>query len=243
MTGADLFNIINQAAIKAVLSNSKTIKQEFIDLAIDDQSLGIHRKSLVLTEDAKKLTSYHEAGHALVALYSKGAMPLYKATILPRGSALGVTHFTPVSETSVTKQGLFAQIAVALGGRAAEEIIFGMDNVTTGAASDFQSATNIAKKIVSICGMTENLGNVYFEDSDSSISEQTKALIEKEAINIIQNQYIFTKNLLISKRKELEKLANELLVKETLSGDEIKELISWTETLRLNPIPDTTIRK
>jgi len=184
---------------------------------------------MLLSEKVKKITAYHEGGHALVAIYSPGAPEIRKATLIPRGDALGMVNYLPSDEHLVTKTELIGQMQMAMGGRAAEELIFGMDQVTTGASSDFKGATNIAYSMVTKLGMSEKIGHVYISPS-SPLRKGDKfvgnpELIETEVQRIVEEAYRDASRLLKEKEIELHLLANALLQYETLDKQEILKVI------------------
>jgi ATP-dependent metalloprotease len=186
-TGADLANLINIAAVKATMQGKPFVDEKVIEDAKDQIMMGLARKNQDMDPLTRKVTAYHEGGHALVALYSEGAIPLHKATIIQRGSALGVTVMLPEKdEMLISRRKLLARIAVSMGGRAAEELIFGDDDVTGGASSDFQNATSIAYHMVTRLGMSKKIGNVYHnKDKLPNISEQERHLIDQEVKEIL----------------------------------------------------------
>jgi len=226
-TGADLANLVNIAATKAATKGMESVTAACIDEAKDDVMMGVQRKSMVMSEEEKKLTAYHEGGHALVSLYTEGAKPLHKATILPRGRALGVTHFLPENDQlSLSRMQILADVAVSMGGRAAEEIIFGPKMVTTGASSDFKHATRLANAMVAQMGMSDKIGPIYRDEKDlEKASTETKRKIETEVENLLQTQYNEAKRILIEHEEELHRLAHALIERETLSKDEIIAVI------------------
>lgn len=181
-SGAELANLINQAAIQASREGVREVDMRHLEYAKDKIIMGAERKSAVLTDESKKLTAYHEGGHALVAYYTPGAMPLHKATIMPRGRALGMTVQLPeMDKDSYTRREYLAQLDICLGGRIAEELIFGPENVTSGAHSDIVKATEVAKRMVRHFGMSEKVGPVDYDDEDMMLlSSDTKQLIENE---------------------------------------------------------------
>lgn len=226
-TGADLANLINEAAINASKNNQEIVELADFEEARDKILLGKERKSIMLSEDERKVTAYHEAGHALVTLlipdYSD---PLYKVTIIPRGRALGVTHSLPEREKhSVSKDEMESQVIMALGGRAAEEIVF--NRLETGAASDFKKATEIVRRMICYYGMSKNLGLVVYEQhpGEYQYSEETARQIDNEIRNFMEKYYQKALQLLRDNRDKLDRLANALLEKETLFPYEIYELL------------------
>ncbi|KAI7897258.1 peptidase family M41-domain-containing protein [Mucor mucedo] len=222
-SGADLANLVNQAAIQASRENCKQVNLRHLEYSKDKIIMGAERKSAVATDESKRLTAYHEGGHALVAYYTPGAMPLHKATIMPRGSALGMTVQLPeIDRDSFTKKEFIAQIDVCMGGRVAEELIFGQENVTSGASSDIMKATDVAKRMVRYYGMSEKVGPVNHDDEDMQLlSAHTKELIESEILNLIETSEKRAKKILIDHREELDNLANALIEYETLDYQEI----------------------
>ncbi|KAI9275218.1 peptidase family M41-domain-containing protein [Helicostylum pulchrum] len=227
-SGADLANLVNQAAIQASRENCKQVNLHHLEYSKDKIIMGAERKSAISTDESKRLTAYHEGGHALVAHYTPGAMPLHKATIMPRGSALGMTVQLPeIDKDSFTKKEFIAQIDVCMGGRVAEELIFGPENVTSGASSDIMKATDVAKRMVRYYGMSEKVGPVNHDDDDMQLlSTQTKLLIESEILYLIEASEKRAKKLLTDHRHELDNLANALIEYETLDRQEIIDALA-----------------
>ncbi|MGD9545459.1 MAG: cell division protein FtsH, partial [Methylocystis sp.] len=218
--------------------------QEFED-ARDKIMMGAERRTLVMTDEEKKLTAYHEGGHALVSLNMPGSIPIHKATIIPRGRALGMVQGLPErDQISQSYEQLIAMLAMAMGGRVAEELIFGAAKTTSGAASDIQQATRIARAMVTQLGFSDKLGTVAYADPQQeqflgyslgrtqTFSEQTQETIDAEVRRLVQDAYDKAKQILNDKRKDLETLANALLEFETLSGDEIKGLLVGKRPVR-----------
>lgn len=227
-TGADLANLVNEAAIIASKKNLTEVSMFEFEEARDKIMLGKESKTMILTEQDKKITAYHEAGHALTRLLiPKDTDPLHKVTIIPRGRALGVTHFLPEREKyNRTKEELLASIASALAGRAAEELVF--NELSTGAYSDFKVATETARSMVCYYGMTEALGKrVYLDTYDvkGGYSQKTFEKIDTEITKILDEQYDRAMVLLRENRDKLDKLAEALLDKETLYAADIYELL------------------
>jgi cell division protease FtsH len=226
-TGADLANLINEAAIIASKFNKDMITVSDFEEARDKILLGKERKSVVLSQEDRTITAFHEAGHALVRLLSPAHTdPLHKVTIIPRGSALGVTHYLPEKEKYITsKEEMLASIDAALGGRAAEELVFG--KLTTGAYSDFKAATDIARKMVCYYGMSE-LGPVVYgqQNGDYHYSQATAEKIDAEVKKILEQSYHKALELLKINRDKLDLLSNTLLEKETMYAGEIYELLA-----------------
>ncbi|KAI8087535.1 peptidase family M41-domain-containing protein [Thamnidium elegans] len=227
-SGADLANLVNQAAIQASRENCKQVNLRHLEYSKDKIIMGAERKSAISTDESKRLTAYHEGGHALVAYYTPGAMPLHKATIMPRGSALGMTVQLPeIDKDSFTKKEFIAQIDVCMGGRVAEELIFGPENVTSGASSDIMKATDVAKRMVRYYGMSEKVGPVNHDDDDMQLlSTQTKLLIESEILHLIETSEKRAKKIIIEHRQELDNLANALIEYETLDYQEIIDALA-----------------
>ncbi|GIZ45175.1 hypothetical protein CKM354_000835600 [Cercospora kikuchii] len=225
-SGAELENVVNQAAVRA--SKLKQSKVSIADLvwAKDKILMGAERRSAVIQEKDKLMTAYHEGGHALVCMLTQAAVPLYKATIMPRGNALGVTFMLPeLDKVSESKKDLLARIDVAMGGKVAEEIIYGPENVTTGASSDITGATNIAKHMVMRAGMSEVLGNVDLTEDYAELSSETKQQIEHEVRRIVEEGRQRAHKLLTENREGLDRLAKALLEYETLDRDEIERVV------------------
>ncbi|KAI8890735.1 ATP-dependent metallopeptidase Hfl [Backusella circina FSU 941] len=227
-SGADLANLVNQAAIQASREGCREVNLRHLEYSKDKIIMGAERRSAVLTEEGKNLTAYHEGGHALVAYYTPGAMPLHKATIMPRGSALGMTVQLPeMDKDSFTKKEYLAQIDVCMGGRVAEEMIFGEDNVTSGAHSDIVKATDVAKRMVRYYGMSDKVGPVNHDDEDMQLlSTQTKQLIEGEILNLIEGSEARARKILQDHREELDRLAKALVEYETLDYQEIMDVLA-----------------
>lgn len=225
-SGADLENVVNQAAVRA--SKLKQAKVTIQDLvwAKDKIMMGAERKSAIIQQKDKVMTAYHEGGHALVAMLTEGSMPLYKATIMPRGQALGITHMLPeMDKVSETKKELKARIDVAMGGKVAEELIYGEDNVTTGASSDIQNATAVAYMMVTQAGMSDKLGNIDLSSDYARLSPQTKQAIEGEVRRLVEDGRARATKLLTENREALARLANALVEYETLDRSEMEKVV------------------
>uniref|UniRef100_A0A1J3K4D2 ATP-dependent zinc metalloprotease FTSH 11, chloroplastic/mitochondrial n=1 Tax=Noccaea caerulescens TaxID=107243 RepID=A0A1J3K4D2_NOCCA len=221
--GADLANLVNIAAIKAAVDGAEKLSSQQLEFAKDRIVMGTERKTMFVSEDSKKLTAYHESGHAIVALNTGGAHPIHKATIMPRGSALGmVTQLPSNDETSVSKKQLLARLDVCMGGRVAEELIFGLDHITTGASSDLSQATELAQYMVSSCGMSEAIGPVHIKERPSS---EMQSRIDAEVVKLLREAYERVKCLLKRHEKQLHTLANALLEYETLTAEDIKRIL------------------
>nr|XP_010913815.2 ATP-dependent zinc metalloprotease FTSH 9, chloroplastic/mitochondrial [Elaeis guineensis] len=222
--GADLANLVNIAAIKAAVEGAEKLTAAQLEFAKDRIIMGTERKSMFITEESKKLTAYHESGHAIVAFNTDGAHPIHKATIMPRGSALGmVTQLPSQDETSISKKQLLARLDVCMGGRVAEELIFGEEYITTGASSDLQTATELAQYMVSTCGMSNAIGPVYVKERPGS---EMQSRLDAEVVKLLREAYDRVKRLLKEHEKALHALANALLEYETLTADEIKQILN-----------------
>ncbi|KAL5222371.1 hypothetical protein ABZP36_027084 [Zizania latifolia] len=221
--GADLANLVNIAAIKAAVEGADKLSAAQLEFAKDRIIMGTERKSMFISDESRKLTAYHESGHAIVALNTQGAHPIHKATILPRGSALGmVTQLPSQDETSISKKQLLARLDVCMGGRVAEELIFGEDNVTTGARNDLHTATELAQYMVSNCGMSDAIGPVHVKERPSF---EMQSRIDAEVVKLLREAYGRVKRLLKKHEKQLHALANALLEHETLTADEINRAV------------------
>ncbi|KAL1565520.1 ATP-dependent zinc metalloprotease FTSH 11, chloroplastic/mitochondrial, variant 2 [Salvia divinorum] len=219
----DLANLVNIAAIKAAVEGAEKLNAAQLEFAKDRIMMGTERKTMFLSEDSKKLTAYHESGHAIVALNTEGAHPIHKATIMPRGSALGmVTQLPSNDETSISKKQLLARLDVCMGGRVAEELIFGKEHVTTGASSDLNTATKLAQYMVSSCGMSDEIGPVHIKERPSS---EMQSRVDAEVVKLLREAYNRVKALLKKHEKALHALASALLEHETLNAEEIKRIL------------------
>ena len=238
-SGADLANLVNEAALLAARKNKRIVTSQEFEEAKDKVMMGAERRSMVMTEEEKKLTAYHEAGHAIVTLNEKAAYPIHKATIIPRGRALGMVMQLPErDEVSQTREQLHAQMAIAMGGRVAEEIIFGDDKVTTGASSDIEQATKRARAMVMRAGLSKELGPILYGENEEEVflgrsvarqqnmSEETARKVDAEIKRFVNMGYDRAKKILKEKIEDLHKLAKALLVYETLTGTEIEDLIN-----------------
>ncbi|KAF9667396.1 hypothetical protein SADUNF_Sadunf15G0018700 [Salix dunnii] len=219
----DLANLVNIAAIKAAVEGAEKLTAAQLEFAKDRIVMGTERKTMFISEESKKLTAYHESGHAIVAFNTDGAHPIHKATIMPRGSALGmVTQLPSSDETSISKKQLLARLDVCMGGRVAEELIFGQDHVTTGASSDLHTATELAQYMVSNCGMSDAIGPIHINERPSS---ELQSRVDAEVMKLLREAYDRVKALLKKHEKALHVLANALLEYETLSAEEIKRIL------------------
>ncbi|ONF96641.1 ATP-dependent zinc metalloprotease FtsH [Sphingomonas jeddahensis] len=238
-SGADLANLVNEAALTAARKGKRLVAMAEFEEAKDKVMMGAERRSMVMTEDEKRMTAYHEAGHAIVALHEPASDPIHKATIIPRGRALGMVMRLPERDSySYHRDKMYANLAVAMGGRVAEEIIFGYDKVSSGASGDIQYATGLARDMVTKWGMSDKVGPVdyaqpegesflgYSSSQPTHMSNETAQLIDFEIKSIVEGGLARAKTVLTEHSDQLHLLAEALLEYETLSGDEIKKLIA-----------------
>ncbi|MDD9334485.1 MAG: ATP-dependent zinc metalloprotease FtsH [Rickettsiaceae bacterium] len=236
-SGADLANLVNESALIAARKGKKEVSMTDLEEAKDKVLMGVERRSMVMSDEQKKLTAYHEGGHALVGLYCPASDPIHKATIIPRGRSLGMVMRLPENDRfSMPRDKMEADIAVAMAGRVAEELIFGRDKVTSGASSDIKMATQMARAMVTDWGLSDAIGPVYHGSSNEDLytsgrgaghtSVHTAELIDTEVRKIIEKGYDFAKNILTTHIDQLHLLAKLLIEHETLSGQQIKNLLS-----------------
>ncbi len=239
LAGAELANIVNEAALLAARRNKPQVDMQDLEDAKDKVMLGLERKSRVFSDEERRLVAYHEAGHALVALTVPGADPLHKVTIIPRGRALGLTAYLPEEELhKYTKQSILSRLAMAYGGRVAEQLVFGPDKVTPGAAQDIQQATNIARRMVTQFGMSDAIGPIAVGDREQEIflgrevtqrreiSESTAQLVDAEVKRILTNAFADATRILTERRAALDRLAAALLERETLDREEVEMVVA-----------------
>jgi cell division protease FtsH len=244
-SGADLANLVNEGALLAARRGKRVVTMQELEDAKDKVMMGAERRSMAMSEEEKKLTAYHEAGHALVAISVEGSDPIHKATIIPRGRALGMVMRLPERDAlSLTRQKMLADLAVAFGGRLAEEIVFGHEKVTTGAQSDIEQATRMARAMVTRFGMSDSLGPIAYAENQEevflghsvsrtqNISEATAKKIDDEIHRIIDETYNRARDILTSRQSDLNVLARGLLEYETLTGDEIIALLKGIPPVR-----------
>ncbi len=236
-SGADLANLVNEAALLSARRNKRKITLREFEDARDKVMMGAERRTLAMTEEEKQMTAYHEAGHAIVGLNMPGSLPIHKATIIPRGRALGMVQYLPErDQISQSREEMIARMAMAMGGRAAEEIKFGYDKVTSGASSDIEHVTRIARAMVTEYGLSDAIGPIAYKNTDndswtpgigrgSAISPETARKIEDEIRRFVTEAHEKAHEVLKTKSKDWEVLAEALLEYETLSGDEIKNLL------------------
>ncbi len=239
-TGADLANLVNEAALLAARDDKKAVTMDDFENAKDKVLMGVERRSMVISENERKTTAYHEAGHALVASILPDTDPLHKVTIIPRGRALGVTMQLPMDEKhTYQKKFLYNSLAILMGGRCAEEICLG--EMTTGAGNDIERATEMARKMVCEWGMSEKMGPLSYGSKEEQVflgrdfsnqptfSDQTAKLIDHEIRNLVMGGYDRATEILKTNNEILENLAQALLERETLTGDQVKDIIAGKE--------------
>ncbi len=241
-SGADLANLVNEAALFAARQDSRTVRQSHFELAKDKIMMGAERKSMVMSEDDKRLTAYHEAGHAIVGRIVPEHDPVYKVTIIPRGRALGVTMFLPEEDKySMTRKQLNSQLASLFGGRVAEELIYGKDNVTTGASNDIERASAIARNMVTKWGLSDSMGPLAYGENEDEvflgrsvtqhkhISDETHRQLDKEVRSIIDEAYETARRILDENREKLELMAEALMRYETIDVKQINQIMEGHE--------------
>lgn len=239
-SGADLSNLVNKAACKASKDGAADVQMKDLEHAKDLIMMGAERTGLPVRVENKRLTAYHEGGHALVATYTDGALPVHKATIVPRGHAMGMVMQLPDEDmTSWSRRQMKAEMDVCMGGRVAEELIFGAHNITSGASSDLERATQVAMNMVEKLGMSVRIGLVSHgggrggrggRDGGGKPSEATRAAIDEEVRRLCDESYTRAKKLLASKKGELHALAEALMERETLTGEEVREVLNEERT-------------
>jgi cell division protease FtsH len=248
-SGADLANLVNEAALLAARHDKKVVTMRELESAKDKVMMGVERKSMVMSDEEKRMTAFHESGHAIVSLHYPSSDPIHKATIIPRGRALGMVMRLPESDKlSYKREKMYADLAVAMGGRVAEELIFGHEKVSSGASSDIQYATKLARAMVAEWGMSDALGPVHYTANDNNepflgqtismtrtTSEATAAAVDAEIRRLVTEAHAAATRLLTEFRHELDTLALALLEYETLSGDEIKQLLAGEKIHRPDP--------
>ncbi len=251
-SGADLMNLVNEAALTAARRNKRMVTQAEFEEAKDKVMMGAERKSLVMTEEEKMLTAYHEGGHAIVGLNVIATDPIHKATIIPRGRALGMVMQLPERDKlSMSREQMTSRLAIMMGGRVAEELVFGREKVTSGASSDIEQATRLARMMVTRWGLSEELGTVSYGENQDEVflgmsvsrtqnaSEATVQKIDTEIRRFVEEGYNEATRILTEKRADLEALAKGLLEFETLSGDEIIDLLAGKKPNRESVLEPT----
>jgi cell division protease FtsH len=254
-SGADLMNLVNEAALTAARRNKRMVTQAEFEEAKDKVMMGAERKSLVMTEEEKMLTAYHEGGHAIVGLNVIATDPIHKATIIPRGRALGMVMQLPERDKlSMSLEQMTSRLAIMMGGRVAEELVFGKEKVTSGASSDIEQATRLARMMVTRWGLSEELGTVSYGENQDEVflgmsvsrtqnaSEATVQKIDSEIRRFVEQGYNEATKILTEKRGDLEALAKGLLEFETLSGDEIQDLLKGKKPNRESVLEPSTPR-
>jgi cell division protease FtsH len=244
-SGADLMNLVNESALMAARRNKRLVTMAEFEDAKDKIMMGAERRSSAMTQAEKELTAYHEAGHAVLALNVPSADPLHKATIIPRGRALGMVMQLPEGDKySMSYKYMISRLAIMMGGRVAEEFKFGKENITSGASSDIEQATKLARAMVTRWGFSDKLGHVAYGDNQEevflghsvartqNISEETAQIIDAEVRRLIDDAYSTAKQVLTKKKKDWVALAEGLLEYETLSGEEIKQLLAGNKPSR-----------
>ena len=237
MAGADLANLVNEAAVLAARRNKSLVDMSDFEDAKDKVMLGVERRSLVLSEDDRKLTAYHEAGHTVVCLQTPGSDPIHKVTIVPRGRALGLMASLPDKDRyGHTKEWLIGRLVISFGGRVAEEIVFGPDKVTTGAGSDIQYATNVARQMVTTFGMSEKVGMMAVGEREQEIflgrefatrreiSERTSEMVDEEVKRFLDEAHARARSILAADRELMDRIAAALLERETLDAEDVQTL-------------------
>ncbi len=241
-SGADLANLVNEAALFAARANRRTVTMEEFERAKDTIMMGAERKSMVMDENEKKLTAYHEAGHAIVGLSVPDHDPVYKVSIIPRGLALGITMFLPEADRySTSKRRLESRIATLFGGRVAEEIVFGPEAVTTGASNDIERATEIARNMVTKWGLSDRLGTLTYAEEDGEVflgrsvtqhkqvGDKTRDVIDEEVRRVIDSNYRRAREILERESEKLHKMAETLIKYETIDEGQIRDIMAGRE--------------
>jgi cell division protease FtsH len=258
-SGADLANLVNEAALFAARANKRTVGMEEFERAKDKIMMGAERRSMVMTEDEKKMTAYHEAGHAIVGMTVPEHDPVYKVTIIPRGRALGVTQFLPEQDRySLSRRRIQSSIATLFGGRIAEELIFGQDAVTTGASNDIERATDLARNMVTKWGLSDKLGPLTYTEETGEVflgrsvtqhkqvSDGTAHAIDEEIRNVIETNYQWAKQILVTHLDRLHAMAEALIKYETIDDGQLRDIMDgkppqppagWDDSLPTNKQP------
>jgi len=238
-SGADLANLVNEAALFAARGNMREVEMEHFEKAKDKIMMGAERRSMVMNDDEKKLTAYHESGHAIIGWLVPSHDPIHKVTIIPRGRALGVTMFLPVEDRySYSRERLESQISSMFGGRIAEELIFGSDAVTTGASNDIQRTTEIARNMVTKWGLSERLGPLTYSEEEAevflghsvaqhkTVSDDTARIIDEEVRTIIDRNYSRAEKMLTDNIDKLHVMAKALMTYETIDSEQVSDIMN-----------------
>jgi cell division protease FtsH len=250
--GADLENLVNEAALLAARQDKEAVEMIDFEMAKDKVLMGSERRSMVMSEEERRVAAWHEAGHTLVGVYVEGNDEVHKVTIIPRGAALGVTQFLPTEDRHMaSRKQVLAKIAMALGGRTAEEIVF--DEVTTGAAGDIRHATHLARMMVCEVGMSDKLGPITYGEKEEAVflgrdfaqhradySERTAQAIDEEIRSIVERQHALARKVLTEHRDALDRLAKALLERETLDQKEIQAVLENRELPKRDPVVRTS---
>ena len=249
-SGADLANLVNEAALLAARKNKTKVTSKDFDEAKDKVLMGAERKSMAMDENEKRLTAYHEAGHAICSLFVEETDPIHKATIIPRGRALGMVQQLPEKDQySYSKTKMLSRLIITMGGRVAEELKFGPKKITSGASSDIAAATNLARSMVTEWGMSEKLGPVLYAENTGEVflgksvtqsknmSEETAKLVDAEIKSLVLGGYEGAKKLLQEHKEDWEKLSEALIEYETLTGEEIKDILAGKQIAKSNDVP------
>ena len=239
MVGADLANLVNEAAVLAARTNKSVVDMRDFEEAKDKLMLGLERRSLVLSEEDRKLTAFHEAGHTVVSIHTAGADPVHKVTIVPRGRAMGLMFSLPEKDRyNSTREWLLGRLAISFGGRVAEELVFGPDKVTTGAGSDIQQATDIARQMVTKFGMSERVGMMAVDERGQEVflgrefghrrevSEHTSKMVDEEVKRLLDQAYARARDVITDHRDVLDRIALALLERETLTNEDVATLLA-----------------
>ncbi|KAH3686908.1 hypothetical protein WICPIJ_002112 [Wickerhamomyces pijperi] len=242
LSGAELMNLVNQAAVYASQQNALAVDMNHLEWAKDKILMGAARKTMVMTEATRRATAYHEAGHAIMALYTPGATSLYKATILPRGRALGITFQLPeMDKVDITKKECLARLDVCMGGKIAEEVTYGPENTTSGCGSDLSNATNTARAMVTSYGMSEKVGPIALADKWESWSAKLRDLADQEVLDLLKESENRTREMLKEKSVELERLAQGLIEYETLNKEEIIKICNGESIGKAKTMTNTVV--
>ena len=255
-SGADLANLVNEAALLAARRSRRVVMMQDMEDAKDKVMMGAERRSMAMSDDEKKLTAYHEAGHAIVALHEPASDPIHKATIIPRGRALGMVMRLPEGDRlSMSREKLHADLSVAMGGRIAEELIFGEEKVTTGASGDIKMATDMARRMVTEWGMSHELGPIHYGSdreevflgysmgNPKNIASSTAAKVDGEVKRIVEEAYVRARKILTENIGELHALAKALIEYESLNGEEIPKVVKGEKLNRTTPEEEAEERR